>query len=82
MAEQPRGSDGGCECHEVGHHVIDRRDELLVGDMGDGDEETARKGDGEEQSDHNAQSRGPLAVTRSFPLLEHRSSTDTRTGTL
>jgi hypothetical protein len=52
MIEEQGGGNGACEGSEVRGNVVDRGDEPLVYDVGDSDEETARKRHGQKQTHH------------------------------
>ena len=70
MTEQERGCGCRTEGDEVRRDVVHGRDELLVEDMGDSDEESTREGHGQKDADHGLQSAHspPIATTRSRAL--------------
>jgi len=70
MAEQARSHNCRSKRGEVGCHVVDRSDEAPVCNVGDGNEETAGKGDREEQTNHAAKSRTNLPGPCRLPRFE------------
>ncbi len=56
MVEQQGCPYSTSEGREIRHDVVDRGDESLIHDMGDSNEETARKGHGQEEAHHRWQS--------------------------